>query len=249
METETVAMLEAAGVSPAWIYACQHTDGLLPRPDGSFTSARDQAEWDEAVSRYIRVHQPGTVVSHQAETRKLAAIVTIMTLQMAADDPGYGAAMAGHLGTASDPADPGSALLREYLRARAGELGGALRADRAVARAAAECARTRGGASLAARLQQAARARAGGVIADDVLLAAAVAMIRSPGSPGSMARKAGGGPRYGLRQRMSGGELEIRVSFASGDPGSWRGPASGRGVRDGCRRRLPTCRPRPGTGR
>jgi hypothetical protein len=182
METETVAMLEAAGVSPAWIYAYQHTDGLLPRPDGSFNSARDQAEWDEAVSRYIRVHQPGTVVSHQAETRKLATIATIMTLQMAADDPGYGAAMAGHLGTASDPADPDSALLREYLRARAGELGSALRADHAIARAAAEYARAWGGASLAARLQQAARASAGGPIADDVLLAAAVAMIQSPGA-------------------------------------------------------------------
>jgi hypothetical protein len=125
----------------------------------------DRARW-----RW-RVHQPGTVVNHRDETRKLATIVIIMTLQMAAGDLGYGAAMAVHLGT-------DSALLREYLRARAGEL----RADRAVARAAAEFARAWGGASLAARLRQAARARAGGPIADDVLLAAAVAMIRSPGA-------------------------------------------------------------------
>jgi hypothetical protein len=34
METATVAMLEAAGISPAWIYACQHTGGLLPGPTG-----------------------------------------------------------------------------------------------------------------------------------------------------------------------------------------------------------------------
>ena len=52
LETETVAMLEAAGICPAWIYAYQHTGGLLPRPDGSFASARDQAEWDEVISRY-----------------------------------------------------------------------------------------------------------------------------------------------------------------------------------------------------
>ena len=182
LETETVAMLEAAGVSPAWIYAYQHTDGLLPRPDGSFASARDQAEWDEVISRYVRVHQPGTVVDHQVETRKLATITTIMTLQMAADDPGYGAAMAAQLGTAGGPPGTDSALLREYLRACAGDLGGTLRADRAIAQAAAEHARAWGGASLASRLQEAARAGAGDSIADDVLLATAVAMIQSPGS-------------------------------------------------------------------
>ena len=44
--------------------------------------------------------QPGTPVDHQAETRKLATITTSMTLQMAADDPGYGAALAAQLGTA-----------------------------------------------------------------------------------------------------------------------------------------------------
>ena len=183
LETETVGMLEAAGVSPAWIYAYQHTDGLLPRPDGSFASARDQAEWDEVISRYVRVHQPGIVVDHQAETRKLANITTIMTLQMAADDPGYGAAMAAQLGgPPGGPPGTDSALLREYLRACAGELGGTLRADRAVAQVAAEHARAWGGASLASRLQQAARAGAGDAIADDVLLAAAVALIQSPGA-------------------------------------------------------------------
>ncbi len=182
LETETVAMLEAAGICPAWIYAYQHTGGLLPRPDGSFASARDQAEWDEVISRYVRVHQPGVPVDHQAETRKLATITAIMTLQMAADDPGYGAAMAAQLGTAGGPAGTDSALLREYLHACAGELGGTLRADRAVAQAAAEHARAWGGASLASRLQAAARAGAGDDIADDVLLATAVAMIQSPGA-------------------------------------------------------------------
>jgi hypothetical protein len=182
LETETVAMLEAAGICPAWIYAYQHTGGLLPRPDGSFASARDQAEWDEVISRYVKVHQPGIRVDHQAETRKLATITTIMTLQMAADDPGYGAAMAAQLGTAGGPPGTDSALLREYLHACAGKLGGTLRADRAVAQAAAEHARAWGGASLASRLQAAAHAGAGDDIADDVLLATAVAMIQSPGA-------------------------------------------------------------------
>ena len=73
LETATVGMLEAAGICPAWIYAYQHTGGLLPRPDGTFATGRDQAEWDEVISRYVRVHQPGAEIDHQAETRKLAA--------------------------------------------------------------------------------------------------------------------------------------------------------------------------------
>ncbi len=182
METETVAMLEAAGICPAWIYAYQNNGGLLPRPDGGFASARDQAEWDEAISRYLRVHQPGTVIDHQAETSKLQNITTIMTLQMAADDPGYGAAMAGRLDTVGGSAGTNSAMLREYLRACADELGGALRTDRAIVQAAAEHARAWGGASLASRLQAAARAGADESIADEILFATAVAMIQSPGA-------------------------------------------------------------------
>jgi hypothetical protein len=182
LETETVGMLEAAGICPAWIYAYQNTGGLLPRPDGSFASERDQAEWDEVISRYVRVHQPGATVDHHGETHKLASIMTIMTLQMAADDPAYGAAMAAQLGTAGGPPGTDSALLREYLRACAGELGSALRSDGKVVQAAGEHARAWGGASLASRLAAAARAGAGGSIADDVLLVTAVAMIQGPGA-------------------------------------------------------------------
>ena len=182
LETETVGMLEAAGICSAWIYAYQNTGGLLPRPDGSFATARDQAEWDEVISRYIRVHQPGATIDHQAETRKLQNIMTSMTLQMAADDPAYGAAMAAQLGTVGGQAGTDSALLREYLRACADELGSTLRADRAIVQAAGEHARAWGGVSLASRLQAAARAGAGDSIADDVLLATAVAMIQGAGA-------------------------------------------------------------------
>jgi hypothetical protein len=89
--------------------------------------------------------------------------------------------MATQLGTAAGgPAGTDSALLREYLRACAGELVSTLRADRVIVQAAGEHARAWGGASLASRLQAAARAGAGDSIADDVLLATAVAMIQSP---------------------------------------------------------------------
>jgi len=182
LETETVAMLEAAGICPAWIYAYQHTGGLLPRPDGTFATERDQAEWDQVISRYVRVHQPGATIDHQAETRKLAIIMTSMTLQMAADDPAYGAAMAAQLGMVGGAAGTDSALLREYLRACADELGSTLRADRAIVQAAGEHARAWGGASLASRLEAVARAGTGDAIADDVLLATAVAVIQSPGA-------------------------------------------------------------------
>jgi len=93
LEATGVGMLEAAGVSPAWIYAYQHTGGLLPRPDGTFATSRDQAEWDEAVTTYLNLHQPGTRIDHQAETRKLNQILAFAALSMAAGDPGYGAAL------------------------------------------------------------------------------------------------------------------------------------------------------------
>jgi hypothetical protein len=172
-------MLEAAGICPAWIYAYQHTGGLLPRPDGSFASRRDQAEWDEVISRYVRVHQPGAEVDHEAETRKLQNIMTIVTLQMAADDPGYGAALATQLAAAGVQKGSDAALLREYLRAWAADFGGSLRSDAAIRSAACEYARAWAGAGLADRVRGAAHAAAGEHIADDVLLATAVAVTQN----------------------------------------------------------------------
>src|SRR5258708_14292332 len=180
LETATVGMLEAAGISPAWIYAYQTTGGLPPRPDGSFASGRDKAEWDEAISRYVRVHQPGSKIDHEAETRKLQNIMTSVTLQMAADDPSYGAALAAQLTAAGGQAGTDSALLREYLRACADDLGSTLRSDRGIRPAAGQYATAAGGSGLASRLEAAARTQAGDSIAEDVLFAAPVALIPTP---------------------------------------------------------------------
>jgi hypothetical protein len=179
LETATVGMLEAAGISPAWIYAYQHTGGLLPRPDGSFASERDQAEWDDAVGRHAKLHQPGGEVDHEAETRRLQNALTGVTLQMAADDPGYGTALAAQLAGPGMQAGRDTGLLAEYLHARARDLGGALRNDLTIRSAACEHARAWAGASLADRVQAAARAPAGDRIADDVLLATAVAVTQN----------------------------------------------------------------------
>jgi len=180
LETATVGMLETAGISPVWIYAYQHTGGLLPRPDGSFATERDQAEWDQAVARYLKVHQPGGNVDHEAETRKLQNVLTGVTLQMAADDPGYGAALATQLAAAGVQKGSDAALLREYLRAWAADFGGSLRSDAAIRSAACEYARAWAGANFADRVQTAAHAPAGDRIADDILLATAVAVTQNP---------------------------------------------------------------------
>src|ERR1022692_2926872 len=74
-----------------------------------------------------------------------------------------------------------SALLREYLRAGADDLGSTLRSDPGILLTAGEYARAWGGASLASRLEAAARTQAGDSVADDVLFATAVAVIQSPG--------------------------------------------------------------------
>ena len=179
LESATVGMLEAAGVCPAWIYAYQHTDGLLPRPDGSFATDRDQAEWDEAVGRYLKLHGPAGEVDHEAETRRLQALTAGVTLLMAADDPAYGAVLAAQLAAAGGQEDIDAALLREYLRACASDLSGALRQDPAIRSAACEYARAWAGASLVGQVQTAAEGPAGSPVVDEVLLAAAVAVAQS----------------------------------------------------------------------
>jgi hypothetical protein len=177
IEAAGVGMLEAAGISPAWIYAYQHTGGLLPRPDGTFATTGDQAEWDDAVTRYLNLHQPGARIDHQAETRKLRNILAGAALSMAAKDPGYGADLAAHLGN-NDPADADTAVLTEYLSAWEDDLRGDLH-DPAIVASACEHARAWAGASLARQVQAAARNPAAGPITPGALLAIAVASARN----------------------------------------------------------------------
>lgn len=180
VESDTVAMLEMAGVTPAWIYAHQHTDGLLPRPDGTFVSERDEAEWNEAVDRYVRLHQPGVPVDHDAEVRKLQGMLLALTLGMLADDPDYAGSMAARLSDPDQMAGDEENLIRPYLEYRSDELLSELRADPALSSRACEYARAWSGAGLADRVRAAAEA----VDLDeelDVLLAVAVAELRGTG--------------------------------------------------------------------
>jgi hypothetical protein len=175
VESDGVAMLEAAGVSPAWIYAHQHTEGLLPLPDGTFVSERDEAEWNDAVDRYVRLQQPDVPVDHDEETRKLQSMLVGLTLQMISEDPDYGASLAGRLAEPSRQAGDEEKLIRQYLRYWSGDLMTSLRTDPALASAACEYARAWAGADLADRV----RAAAGDSELPeslDVLLAVAVAI-------------------------------------------------------------------------
>lgn len=175
-ENDTVALLEAAGVSPAWIYAYQHTDGLLPRADGSFASERDRTEWNEAVGRYVELHQPGVHVDHDAETRKLQNIMVGMTLHMVAADPEYAASLVGRLGALADSGDD-EALMGRYLWSCADDLVDEL-GDSAVVSAATEYARAWAGADLADQVREAAACPRGADPGLDVLLTIAAAVGR-----------------------------------------------------------------------
>lgn len=81
-ERESTGMLEAAGVHPAWIYANQHTGGLLPRPDGTFADPANTRDWDQAIERYLRTH-PGESVDHDAEAAKYRTLMGALSLSAA----------------------------------------------------------------------------------------------------------------------------------------------------------------------
>jgi hypothetical protein len=170
----TVAMMKAAGISPAWIYAYEHTDGLLPTFDGSFLSEQDEDEWDDKVDEYIELHDPDLEVDHDAETRNLQGMLVVSTLQLVAADPQYASSVAARLEATPVPEDGDVALLDEHLHAWEDWLVERLRSDQSALHAACEHARAWSGADFAAQVQAVADA-----VDDDVptavLLAAAVA--------------------------------------------------------------------------
>jgi hypothetical protein len=159
IEQATVGMLEAAGICPAWIYAHQHTGGLLPRPDGTFVTDADHAEWTEAVDRYLRLH-PDDHVDPDSETGKLRVALAVMTIDAAAGDPGYAATLVDRLRSAGQPEDIDIDLMEDYLHATAGLLTARLRDDPQLRAAATELARAAGGADLADQVNRTADAQA-----------------------------------------------------------------------------------------
>ena len=149
----TVAMLKAAGISPAWIYAYEHTNGLLPTYDGSFLSEQDEAEWDDMVDEYIELYNPDLEVDHDAETWNLQGMLVITTLQLAAADPHYASSLAARLDTVPVPTDGDVMLLDEHLRAWGGRLTEELRSNASIAESACEYARAWNGTQLADRIR------------------------------------------------------------------------------------------------
>jgi len=172
----TVAMLKAAGVSHAWIYAYEHTNGLLPLFNGSFLSEQDETEWDDMVEEYIELHDPDLEVDHDAETRNLQRMLVASTLQMVAADPQYASSVVARLAAAPMPDDGDVTLLDEQLHEWEDWLVEKLRSDQSVLSAACEHARAWSGAEFAARVQAIADA-VDKDIPTAVLLAAAVAAL------------------------------------------------------------------------
>jgi hypothetical protein len=168
----TVGLLQAAGVCPAWMYAHERTNGLLPLFDGSFATERDRSDWEAAIQEYIESHDPGARIDHEAEVRKLQHILVMNTMQMAASDPQYAVGLVARMDDAT-VADDDTMLMGEYLDAWHDWLVDRLRADHEVSEKACEYARAWEGAELAAQVRAVTDAKE--QASDAVLLAAAVA--------------------------------------------------------------------------
>lgn len=175
-EQAGVKMLEAAGSSPAWIYAYQHTGGLLPRFDGTFTTDADQAEWQENIDRYMKLHEPGGHVDHAAETRKLQNVLVSVSVKTAADDPQHGTSVIDRLSRPPLPDDGETTLLRQYLHVWKDNLAESVAKDATLMDTACEYARAWAGGQLAAQVRQAAQQHTPD-LPDPVLFAIATATI------------------------------------------------------------------------
>lgn len=183
----TTSLLQAADVCPAWMYAHDRTDGLMPLFDGTFTSEEDRADWDAAIEEYIEAH-PGTEVDHEAETAKLQMVLLMSTLHITAFDPQYAARLVARLSDETC-SDDDTELVGVYLAAVGEALIRELRRSREVLDKACEYARAWEGAALAAQVRAVAESPAASIPATGpsaaVLLAAAVAAIplQPPGTP------------------------------------------------------------------
>ena len=155
-QDNTVRMLKAAGISPAWIYAHEHTDGLLPTWDGRFLSEQDQDEWADKVEEYIELHDPDLEVDHDVEIRNLQGMLVVNTLQVVAGDPQFASSLVARLDTEPLPSDGDVFLVNEHLHAWEEWLTRELRSNASVTELACEYARAWGGVQLADRVRAAA---------------------------------------------------------------------------------------------
>jgi hypothetical protein len=149
LEQQTTAMLQAAGICDAWIYASQHTDGLLPRPDGCFNSDADRRDWDRAINRYRRTH-PDEIINDEAELSKLRTALAIASIHGAASDPAIGASLARRLDS-DDELDDEAEVVAEFLERSALWLNESL-ASPDIVTSATELARAWSGVGLATRV-------------------------------------------------------------------------------------------------
>jgi hypothetical protein len=170
MARETVAFMQRVGLDPAWIYAYEQTDGLLPRSDGTFLTDQDAQEWYGAVDDYVSRH--GGQDPDDSENLQILNTIALLTdLQTGVADPEYGATLLQRLGSEGDAGD----LLRAFVRHMAEHLTERLRSDAGVRSEAQEHARAWAGAELAGRVRAAVSADAKTIDDAEVLLVIAAA--------------------------------------------------------------------------
>src|SRR5207245_4827965 len=116
--------------------------------------------------------QPGETVDDAAELGKLRAMLAMVSLDMAARHPQFGASLANsrHTGDASPDSD--AAVVAEFLTASAAPIMASLRYPAATA-AATKLARAWCGPAMAQRIHEAATAEDPTAVDSDVLLAVA----------------------------------------------------------------------------
>lgn len=186
IERHQIDMLEAAGFHPAWLYACQQTQGLMPMPDGDYATAQDEAEWHEAVERYLRLH-PDSDFDEDIEFQRLRNMAAISVLTSAVHDSDVASSILNQLevfargavtdGSIDAVAEFAEGNLPQFAEAIRNEPGGL---DRTV-----ELARAWSGLDMAERVRQAATAPAAppariDVAAAFVIIAATLSALTRP---------------------------------------------------------------------
>ncbi|MFC6879825.1 MULTISPECIES: hypothetical protein [Actinomadura] len=115
------ALLESAGIHPAWIYASSQNDGLLPRSSGDFLRPRDREDWEKSIDEYIRQH-PDEEIDHELEAWKLRSMLGMMTVRTATEDHEYGIQVTALLDSTSPSGEDSLQTIYDFL----GRIGPAL---------------------------------------------------------------------------------------------------------------------------